>query len=121
MSAGEHGRAQGGVEGVGEQPKTVNIAISSARERASRSPCSRRPTSGLAFTSRGVGWLVAMVAWLFVERILRILRIWQGTLQQRAARPGDHFLIRKVQQCPYAYNHCMQSRLIKLIENSVKC
>ena len=59
MSAGEHGRAQGGVEGVGKQPKTVNIAISSARERASRSPCSRRPTSGLAFTSRGVGWLVA--------------------------------------------------------------
>ena len=59
MNAGEHGRVQAGVEGVGKQPKTVNIAISSARERASISPCSMRPTSGLAFTSRGVGWLVA--------------------------------------------------------------
>ena len=59
MNMGEHGQAQAGVEGVGKQPKTVNIAISSARERASISPCSRHPTSGLAFTSRGVGWLVA--------------------------------------------------------------
>src|SRR6266702_559397 len=36
-----------------------------------------------------------MVALPLVERILRILRIWRGTLQQCAARPGDHFLIRK--------------------------
>ena len=64
MNAEEHGGAQAGVEGVGKQPKTVNIAILLARKRASISPCSRCPTSGLAFTSRaftsrGVGWLVA--------------------------------------------------------------
>ncbi len=39
--------------------KTVNITISLARERASILPCLRHPTSGHAFTSRGVGWLVA--------------------------------------------------------------
>ncbi len=59
MNAGEHRRVQAGAEGVGKQPKTVNIAISLARERASISPCLGHPTSGLAFTSRGVGWLVA--------------------------------------------------------------